>query len=79
MSNGSQDKNTIYRSWFSGSPNMLHWRWVKRVSALNDEGREFQFTAELRELLVAQKAKADALKEYGIIALGFFTEKASRS
>jgi integrase len=54
---------------------MLHWRWVKKVSALNDEGREFPFTAELRELLVAQKAKADALKEYGIICPWVFHRK----
>jgi len=33
----------------------------------NDEGREFPLTAELRELLEAQRAKAEALKREGII------------
>jgi integrase len=52
----------------------LQWRQVDFTAGAvrldpgttkNDEGREFPFTAELRELLEAQRAKADTLKREG--------------
>ena len=41
----------------------------------NDEGRQFPFTAELRQLLEDQKAKTDALKKKGIICPWVFQRK----
>jgi integrase len=59
----------------------LQWRQVDFTAGAirldpgtttNDQGREFPFTAELREVLTAQKAKADALRQQGIICNSVF-------